>query len=297
MKLTSLNGTWQLHDEPLSTDAQAALHVALLAEEWIPQPVPGDIHQGLMDAGRIKDPLLGLNSFDCRWTEDHSWWFRRHFDTDPEWLTNDKVELELNGLDANASVFLNGVHLGDHKSAFYPFIADIKHHLRKDGANTLLVRLTTGVETVTPEQLKALGAPVSTEAGNGRPERGDPRRAYVRKPQYSFGWDWSPRVATTAIAGDVKVRTWNVACILDVHLWPERAGKAVHLHVTVTVDSWHHFSTSTGTIKLAILDEAGHALMAEKTVLLRSGLNFVEFDLPMAAPLIHSGGSQSVTRP
>ncbi|MCL5997278.1 MAG: beta-mannosidase, partial [Chloroflexi bacterium] len=197
MKETLLNRTWELHDEALSLGVESAPSVTALTEGWIPQPVPGDIHQGLMDAGRVSDPLLGLNSFDCRWTEERSWWFRRGFPTESEWLQSDAVELELNGLDAHASIFLNGVHLGDHQNAFYPFVADIKKHLNREGENTLLVRLTTGVEDVTEEQLQTLGVPVGTEAANGRPERGDPRRAYVRKPQYSFGWDWSPRVATT----------------------------------------------------------------------------------------------------
>ena len=115
MKVTSLNGLWELHDEPLD-----APRINDLAHNWIIQPVPGDIHQGLIRAGRIKDPLLGLNSFDCAWTEERAWWFRKRFDTDPAWLRSDAVELELNGLDAAASIFLNGAHLGDHRSAFYP---------------------------------------------------------------------------------------------------------------------------------------------------------------------------------
>ncbi|MCL5995817.1 MAG: beta-mannosidase, partial [Chloroflexi bacterium] len=128
------------------------------------------------------------------------------------------------------------------------------------------------------------GVPVGTEAANGRPERGDPRRAYVRKPQYSFGWDWSPRVATTAIGGDVKIRAWSVACIRDVHLRPQRDVRAIQWHVTVTVDSWHYFSTSTGTVKLVITDEGRKSVKAEKTALLRSGLNHIEFDLAIDNP-------------
>ncbi len=284
MQQTYLNGTWQLHDEPLSVDQSEAARIAALDEGWIPQPVPGDIHQGLMDAGRIKDPLLGLNSFDCRWTEDCSWWFRKQFDTDPAWLASDIVELELNGLDSNASVFLNGAHLGDHKNTFYPFVAQVKQHLSASGPNTLLVRLTSGVEEITPEQLQTLGVPVGTEAGNGRPERGDPRRAYVRKPQYSFGWDWSPRAATTAIAGDVVIRAWNVARIRDCFVQPYREGRNVGLRVTATVDSWHFFSTSTGTVRLTITDESRQSIKVERTLLLRSGLNHVTFDVPLKEP-------------
>jgi beta-mannosidase len=285
MKVTSLNGNWELHDEPLD-----APRINDLAHNWIIQPVPGDIHEGLIHADRIKDPLLGLNSFDCAWTEERAWWFRKRFATDPAWLRSDAVELELNGLDANASIYLNGAHLGNHHNAFYPFVADIKKLISPDDENTLLVRLTSGVENVTPEQLATLGVPVGTEAGNGRPERGDPRRVYVRKPQYTFGWDWSPRVATTAIGGDVVIRAWNSACIRDVHIRPERVDDGydghgpVNLHVTVTVDAWHYFSTANGSVTAMVIDAKGKRVTASRASLLRSGLNHIEFILPLVSP-------------
>jgi len=280
MKITSLNGLWELHDEPLD-----APRITDLAHNWIIQPVPGDIHQGLIRAGRINDPLLGMNSFDCAWTEERSWWFRKRFDTDPAWLHSKAVELELNGLDSNASIYLNGAHLGDHHSAFYPFIADIKKFISPDAENTLLIRLTSGIENVTPEQLATLGVPVGTEAGNGRPERGDPRRAFVRKPQYSFGWDWSPRVATTAIGGDVTIRAWNTVCIRDVLVRPVQNGDSyddIRLHITVTVDVWHYFSTANGALTVTVIDEKGGQVTATHAGLLRSGLNHITCILPLA---------------
>ena len=291
MKETLLNGTWELIDEPLATTAEDAGRVLARTDGWIQQPVPGDIHQGLMATGRIKDPLLGLNSFECAWTEERSWWFRKTFATEPAWLTSDAVELELNGLDSNASIFLNGQHVGDHTNAFYPFVVDIKPRLNADGDNTLLVRLTAGVEGVMPDMLEPLGVPVSTEAGNGRPERGDQRRVFVRKPQYSFGWDWSPRAATTAIAGDVKIRAFNTACIRDVRVLPQRVPdtditRAIDVRVTVSVDFLHFFKTGDGTVRLTITDEQGKpaAEKVSKAVLLRSGLNYVDFVFRLEEP-------------
>ncbi len=116
-----LNGTWDLRDEILTYDLAEARRLGERADGWIPTPVPGDIHQGLIAAGRIQEPLLGLNSFDCAWTEARSWWYRKAFDYDSEWQDADAVELELEGLDSNAEVFLNGDHIGSHRNAFRPF--------------------------------------------------------------------------------------------------------------------------------------------------------------------------------
>ncbi|MBN1581708.1 MAG: hypothetical protein JXA89_13470, partial [Anaerolineae bacterium] len=126
----SLNGTWELFEASLNHDLSNAEPLTRAPDGWIPTPVPGDIHQGLIAAGKIKEPLLGLNSFDSHWTEDRSWWFRKRFEVPVEWLAADVVELTLNGLDSNAEIILNGQHIGCHRNAFYPFVLDVKPWLK-----------------------------------------------------------------------------------------------------------------------------------------------------------------------
>ncbi len=277
----SLTGTWQLRDEILTYPLANARALSQCEDGWITQPVPGDIHQGLVDAGRIAEPLLGLNSFDCTWTETRSWWFRRTFVAPEGWQDADVAELEMHGLDCNAEIFLNGEHIGSHPSAFRPFVRDVKPWLR-DGENVLLVRLTAGVEHVTEADVDSCdGVRPGTEAGNGRPERGEPRRTFARKPQYSWGWDWSPRIPTTAIGGDVTLRLMTTACIRDVALRPVQHGKEVLVYATVAVDQFHYFKTREGTVKVTLTDAQGRAFSAEANALLRSGLTYVELLIPI----------------
>jgi beta-mannosidase len=284
----SLNGTWELRDEiltyALAHPPRAARALSHATQGWIPTPVPGDIHQGLVTAGRIAEPLVGLNSFDCRWTEERSWWFRKRFETAPDWLNADVIELELNGLDSNAEIFLNGYHVGSHRNAFRPFVADVKSGLQA-GENILLVRLTAGVEGVSEADIDAPdGVRANTEDRRGRPERGDPRRVMVRKPQYSFGWDWSPRVATTAIAGDVVLRAIHKAAIRHVALRPVVHGNRALVQVTVTVDQLHYYKTAQGRVSIALTDTKGRQFSAYRDVLLRSGHTFVEMTLSIDDP-------------
>lgn len=285
-KTLSLNGTWELRDEILTYPLANARKLSNLDNGWIPQPVPGDIHQGLIDAGRIQEPLLGLNSFDCAWTENRSWWFRRTFAAPDGWQEVDadediRVELEMNGLDAVAEIFLNGEHVGSHPTAFRPFVRDVKPWL-VDGDNVLLVRLSAGVDYVTEADTDACdGVRPGTEAGNGRPERGDPRRTFVRKPQYSWGWDWSPRVPTTAIGGDVTLRVLQAACSRDVALRPVRHGEEVLVYATVAVDQFHYYKTKEGTVTVTLTDAQGRQFSAEAHALLRSGLTYVELLIPI----------------
>ena len=283
-----LNGTWELRDEPLGGEpAETAARLQALRQGWIASPVPGDIHQGLVAAGRIEEPLLGLNSEDCRWTEDRAWWYRKTFDAPSGWKTADRVEIALDGLDANAELFLNGLHIGAHRNAFRPFVADVKPGLRPTG-NVLLIRLSAGLETVCEADLDAPdGVRAPTEASKGRRAgRGDERRIMVRKPQYGFGWDWSPRIATTAIGGDVRLRLLKTACIRDVHIVPVRddRGAGVRLKATVTVDRLHFWKTADGVVTLSVTDPRGRRHATEWRGLLRSGRNHIDLELPLRQP-------------
>ena len=49
-----LNGTWDLCDQILTSGLDAAAEIGERVGGWIPTPVPGDIHQGLIAAGRIR---------------------------------------------------------------------------------------------------------------------------------------------------------------------------------------------------------------------------------------------------
>lgn len=62
LSVRSLNGTCELTDRVLTYPPANARVLAGQAEGWIAAPVPGDIHQALIAAGRIEEPLVGLNS-------------------------------------------------------------------------------------------------------------------------------------------------------------------------------------------------------------------------------------------
>ena len=60
----SLNGSWELTDRVLTYPPANARALVEESEGWIPAPVPGDIRQALIDAERIEEPLVALNSFE-----------------------------------------------------------------------------------------------------------------------------------------------------------------------------------------------------------------------------------------
>jgi len=279
-----LNGTWRLHDEPSHVGADQAGRIFGLADGWIDQPVPGDVRQGALAAGWIKEPLTAKNSFDQYWIEERSWWFKRDFTLTADDLAYPYAELELHHLDCKASVFLNGVHLGDHPSAFRPFEARVREHLR-EGENTLLIRLTHGLDGITPEMYEPMLGFQPTEDSRNRPERGDRRRPFVRKPQYVWGWDWQPRIATVCINGDCVLRLMKQATIRDVQVVPYPAEKAADLDVAVTVQWLDVYKSGRGTVSVRVLDADGKLVAkGEIDTLLQSGLNMIDLSLRVKNP-------------
>src|ERR1041385_3581649 len=68
--------------------------------EWIDVPVPGDVHQALVKAGRLDDPFYDQNELQAAWVEEREWWYRFRFDGPTEPLqTGERLQLVFHGLD------------------------------------------------------------------------------------------------------------------------------------------------------------------------------------------------------
>ncbi|UCG15091.1 MAG: hypothetical protein JSV19_07310, partial [Phycisphaerales bacterium] len=57
--VVQLHGAWRLR--------QAG------TRDWIPATVPGCVHTDLLAAGRIPDPLVGMNELDVLWVDEADW--------------------------------------------------------------------------------------------------------------------------------------------------------------------------------------------------------------------------------
>lgn len=197
MKLL-LNEEWQLTWEALSWDKEYASLILAKQTDWLLTQLPCDVHMPLIEHGIIPEPLVADNCFQSEWTEDKSFWFKKIIMITSDQLATEHMELTLESLDAEADIWLNGKHLGHHHSAFYPFTSNVKK-IVKAGENVLLIRVTSGLEHYGKQDMANTyesAVPMRNEIIG---VRGDERRTMVRKPQYVYGWDWGPRVATCGI--------------------------------------------------------------------------------------------------
>lgn len=165
--------------------------------------IPGTVHTDLFQNQLIPDPFFGTNEKELQWIENENWEYETHFTLSESELKNLNIDLEFEGLDTYATIFLNGKVVLEADNMFRKWTISVKSHL-KIGNNHLKVVFHSAVQKG-KEEAKKLSYTL--------PEK---ERVFVRKAQYQFGWDWGPRFVTAGIWKKVQLKFWNSAKIENV---------------------------------------------------------------------------------
>lgn len=277
-----LNDRWMMTYRDLSWTRDKVLDV-LAATDYIDAGnLPSDAHMPLIRDGIIKDPVVADHCFDCEWMETKSWWYRREFFLSEEHLGADELRLTLESLDTHADIFINGRHIGSHDNCHRPFIATL-NPLVHEGENSLLIRLTSGTELWSDQEIQYLAPYVSVE-GERNIKRGDKRRAFLRQPDYVYGWDWGPRIATVGIMKNAWIEVLNRFTVTSIHPITRSVSDPAKLRVEVEFESLMPITTCEVDVLLQIMDGDTVVFEREKNVLALSGRNYVDFDAEIIDP-------------
>ena len=177
---------------------------------WYDAIVPGVVHTDLLSNDLIDDPFWGTNELTLQWIEKEDWNYKSEFEITKAQLNQEHIELEFEGLDTYASVFVNGKNVIVADNMFRSWKSEVKL-LVKEGTNLLEVKFTSPLKY---NRTKVENYPYQLPSGN---ETVDFKvSSFTRKATYHFGWDWGPRFVSSGIWKDVKLTTWNNARILDV---------------------------------------------------------------------------------
>ena len=233
---------------------------------WMPATVPGNVHTDLMAAAKLADPHKGEHEAEVGWVEEADWVYRRRFDASTGLLANPRLRLVAEGLDTYATVWLNGKLLGRTENMFVEHSFDVSGKLKLKG-NELRIRFDSPLRRIT-----------ALEKRHGLvPAIGDQQRSYVRKAQYSFGWDWGPRLATSGVFAPIFVEALPDFHISDLYAETRVATAALasgFLHVEVD-------ARVAG--KLPLVARLG-AWTYRGTVSLKKGLNKLKLPWRLARP-------------
>ena len=141
------------------------------APGWLPAHVPGSVLDDLVRAGEVGDLHHERSSLLAEWVPERAWIFRRR-------VGAGRIRFE--GVDHEATVFLDGEEAARHEGAFTPF----------------------EVEAGPGEHLLAV---VVHAAPESEPQVGETRRVRVHKSRMGYGWDFCPRLVHQGIWRPVTI--------------------------------------------------------------------------------------------
>lgn len=194
-----LCGTWQLRQ------------TADKAANAIPAQIPGDNYSALLENELIPDPYYRENEKDVQWVADKDWTYERSFTVPQELLQAQAVILNLDSVDAVATLYINNKEVAKLDDQFLRFRKDVKPFL-KVGKNA--IRLDFVAVTRAGDELK------KTQFGH-LPGMGPwstiPTLNYVRKTQCSAGWDWGISLPTTGMTGKLYLEGVDQATLDHVY--------------------------------------------------------------------------------
>lgn len=230
-----LRGNWFLAEASAVLSQPEKLHQPFIhGSEWIPASVPGTVLTSLVQQKVHPHPYYGLNNlFIPEDLNKKQWVYKLVFDL-PKEKQSKQYQLSFNGVNYQATYWLNGKKLGSGKGAFQTFNFDVSDCLYQDKPNVL-------VALVSPPNNPGIPHEQSAKSGMG-PNGG---QLAMDGPTFisSEGWDWVPAIRdrNTGIWQDVVLHPYNqlfiehIQVITDLPL-PDTTSAEISLHLELKGD-------------------------------------------------------------
>ena len=170
---------------------------SLTENRLLPATVPGSVHSDLYKNKIIPNPYFGTNEKKLNWIDTTDWMYQCYFDFKPSLTARKNIEINFDGLDTYADVYLNDSLILKANNMFRQWIVNIKSII-KPGQNKLQIcfhaakRIT---DSIAQSQLPLI--------------RPDNSRVYARKAQFQFGWDWGPTFIGAGVYKNIWIDAYN----------------------------------------------------------------------------------------
>ncbi|MCC6384763.1 MAG: glycoside hydrolase family 2 protein [Bacteroidia bacterium] len=162
---------------------------------WYKTVAPFAIHTDLLKYNFIPDPFYGENEKLMEWIDSTQWKYRMSFHLDLSELKNN-TELVFDGIDTYAAIYLNGNLVLKANNMFRQWRVDMKNLLKDQ--NT--IEIVFYPATIIADSLYKSYRIDNLPGGN---------QVMVRKAQYQFGWDFSPRFLSCGLWQGVRIESFS----------------------------------------------------------------------------------------
>ena len=177
---------------------------SLADNTWREASVPGNVYSDLFDHNLIANPHIAKNELEVQWVAENDWEYKTTFKVDDSTFQRKHIELNFDGLDTFASVFLNDSLILQTNNTFRNYKVDVKPFIKQKNKLHIVFNSTQYFEREGKGKLNY--------------ELPEGERVYIRKPQFQYGWDWAPKLKTSGIWKTISISSWNDLKINDVFI-------------------------------------------------------------------------------
>lgn len=238
IKRYDLNKNWVFSLADSSNSVVAIPNKEIKSNKQFPAKVPGTIHTDLLNNKLIEDPFYSDNELRMGWISECDWVYETKFDFKTDIKNN--IDLIFEGLDTICEIYLNDVKLGGSDNMFIKYRYNIKNLIKSSG-NVLRIIFKSPVKYALDQEEKYGKLPVALSSS----------RVYIRKAQYSFGWDWGPSFLTAGIWRKVYLEEWVDAKIESVKFNTSKLGKNYSEVEVVVGITGHKFNKKSLQLSLS----------------------------------------------
>ena len=256
MKTLDLNGKWKFKAVN-SYNTLPREHNGVM--QWMNATVPGTVHTDLLQNRNIQDPFYRTNELEVQWIDTQQWMYKKEFTVPKRLLREDAVYLVAEGLDTYALIRLNGKKIAQTANMFIEHHIGVTKYLRT-GKNVIEILFDSPTMRSKILEKKHGALRVASE----------PARVYVRKAQYSFGWDWGPKLATSGIWRNISLQAFSGGRLKDPFIKILSVNKREAIaEVSVEVEQMNRASL---TVRMFIA--GGSDFIEHETTVLRPKVKF-----------------------
>ena len=201
----SLDDNWKFK---LSVDTDTSIipkEIIKSIIKWNFATVPGTVHTDLLDNKLIDDPFYSDNELHIGWICECDWVYEKEFNLPDDYTVSSPFRIVFEGIDTIAAIYLNGINLTNVDNMFRRYSYDVTDILKPD-RNVLSIIFHSALR---------IGRELEKQYGK-LPVALNSERVYLRKAQYSFGWDWGPSFPTIGIWKNVYLEQLSEADITQI---------------------------------------------------------------------------------
>lgn len=209
----------------------------------------------------IPDPYVDTNEVKTLWVNHADWTYRNQSIGPFDIASGEKATLVFEGLDTVVDVYLDGQHILFSKNMHVAHRVDVTQLLRgKKEPSNLELRFSSAIPFSRMERER-----IGYKGHEDDIHYGGSERLFLRKAQYSWGWDWGPTVQSSGPWKPIYLERFQTRIVQEQLLITPAVAEDLK-SATLAFSGSITDGDGNLSLKAELMDPSGTTVISEQTV-------------------------------